>query len=241
MATQEIMTDNQPVEKDSQLIENEILSLEIRENIRRGVLNGLITKHEVTSYTNSKAKTDENNRYGVMQLIPNNFLVLPHMFSKEIVDENMNLAYSKKSNFIYTLIVCEQIGSNNTTKFLYSWKKWGRYYVAAPYYVKSSEKESEIMCSKPLDITKAVLGKKIKEISKRMKRLTNSSNSKKGFNRKMYKWCKDGSDNNFTVSNIEKTPVYWKAGGTNEESVGKMVQIHERDRSQKARLQFLQH
>ena len=238
MATQEIMTDNQPVEKDSQQIENEIISLEIREYIRRGVLrhlNGWITKYDVISYINSKeAKTDKNNRHGVMQLIPSELPVLPHFFPEEN-ENNLNLAYKENPRFIYTLYLCEQRGSN-ITKFLYSWNIGEIYLVAAPYYVKTSKEESDIMCSDPLDITEAVHSKNpVEEISERLKQLTNSSNSKNGFDNDMYKWRKDGSDNNFTVSS-KNTVVYWKEG--EGENAGIMVLIPKKDKSQRARLIF---
>ena len=122
MATQEIMVDNQPIEKeiepvkkDSQQIKNEKISLEIREYIRRGVskhLNGLITKYDVTSYTNRKeAKTDEKHRCGEMKLMPNELQVLPHFCPKA---KNMNLAYKEGSKFIYILYLCEKRKSNIT-------------------------------------------------------------------------------------------------------------------------------
>ena len=252
MATQEIMVDNQPIEKeiepvkkDSQQIKNEKISLEIRENIRRGVLKHLNrygTTYDVISYINSKeAKTDKNNRHGVMQLIPSELPVLPHFFPEEN-ENNLNLAYKENPRFIYTLYLCEQRGSN-ITKFLYSWNIGEIYLVAAPYYVKTSKEESDIMCSDPLDITEAVHSKNpVEEISERLKQLTNSSNSKKGFDNDMYEWCKDGhDDNNFIVSNIEQPPVYWKAGEIDEANVGKMVQVQESGSSSKARLQFLQY
>ena len=247
MATQEIMVDNQPIEKeiepvkkDSQQIKNEKISLEIREYIRRGVskhLNGLITKYDVTSYTNSKeAKTDEKHRCGEMKLMPNELQVHPQNFPEA---KNMNLAYKEESKFIYTLYLCEQEGST-ITKFLYSWEDGKEIYVAAPYYVETGKEESVIMCSDRLDITKAVHSKKpIKAISKRLKKLKNSSNSKKGFDKDMYKWRKhehhhdDDNDNNFTVSN-EKKVWYWKKG--EQENKGKIVQIQ--NKSGRARLIF---
>ena len=245
MATQEIMTDNQPVEKETQQTWNETISLKIREFIHRGILkdlNELMTKYDVISYTNSKeAKTDENDRRGVMQLIPNGLQIVPHVFLKDS-EHKMNLVYEKNPSFIYTLYLCEQRGSN-ITKFLYSWDIGDRYLVAAPYYVKTSKDESDIMCSNPLDITEAVISTNpVKQISERLDQLTNSSNSITGFEKDMYRWCKDGhDDNNFTVSNIEKPIVYWKAGEIEEANVGKMVQIQESGSSSKSHLQFLQY
>ena len=239
MATQEILTDNQPVEKEIEQTGNEI-SPEIKEYIRRGVrkhLNGLITKYDVTSYTNSKeAKTDEKHRGGEMKLIPNELQVLPHFCPKA---KNMNLAYKEESKFIYTLYLCEKRGST-ITKFIYSWEDGKEIYVAAPYYVETRKEESVIMCSNQLDITKAVHSKNpVKEISERLKQLTNSSNSKSGFDKAMHKWRKDEhDDNNFTVSNKNKV-VYWKEG--EGENVGKIVQIQGRNQAQRARLIFNKH
>ena len=245
MATQEIMTDNQPVEKEIQQTENEIISLKLREYIRRGVLrhiNGWITKYNVISYTNSKkAKTDENNRHGVMQLIPNKLQVLPHVFLKDIVDKDMNLAYRENPNFIYTLYLCEKRWSK-ITQFLYCWNIEGKYHAAAPYFVRTSRKEIDILCSNPFDITKVVLSKNpIMAISERLEQLTNTYNSKMGLDKDMYKWRRLGTDNNFAVSTNNRARMYWKVGEIDEEKVGKMVQIQELYTSEKARLQFLQH
>ena len=102
--------------------------------------------------------------------------------------------YNKESKFIYTLYLCEKRGCNTRiTRFLlYCWIEEDTYYAAAPYYVETRKEESVIMCSNWLDITKAVNSNKpIKTISERLKQLTNSSNSKKGFNKDMYKWHKD--------------------------------------------------
>ena len=156
MATQEINPDNQPVEREIEQTGNEI-SPEIKEYIRRGVrkhLNGLITKYDVTSYTNSKeAKTDKKHSGGEMKLTPSKFQVLP---------QDINLAYNKKSKDIYTvhsytLYLCEKRGCNTRIiRFLYCWIEEDTYYAVAPYYVKTSKKESVIMCNSWLDITKAV-------------------------------------------------------------------------------------
>ena len=186
-----------------------------------------------------------------MEIIKNDFQVHPHIFQDA---KEMNLAYIGKveDKKVYTLNICEQKGSD-ITRFIYSWNdEDNNYYTAAPYYapVNFGVANSEIMCSYHLNIKKAVNSEfPVEAISKKLKQLTNSSNSKSGFNNDLYRWCKyDHDDNNFTVSNKKsiwdfpfwQPHVYWKEGEIDKENVGKMVQIQGKNKgSQKAHLRFL--
>ena len=199
-----------------------------------------MTTYDVSSYTNSKeADGNETHRYGVMRIKENDFQVHPHIFPDA---KEMNLAYKEESKYIYTLNLCEQRGSN-ITKFIYSWNDGEKIYVAAPYYATTS---SEIMCSHHLNITEAVVSENPEAISKILKQLTNSSNSKSGFDNDLYRWRKYGhDDNNFTVSNkkawwnIFDPHTYWKEGKLDDD-IGKMIQIGGKNKeSQKVRLRFI--
>ena len=100
MATQETTIETQPIEKENQPVDDEIISLEIREKIRlalQSYLNAHGMKYTVISYTG--AETDENNRMGR--------IVLADDTSKRVVPDpyynNEHMMYIIRQQHIYTL------------------------------------------------------------------------------------------------------------------------------------------
>ena len=238
MATQEIPTETEPVEKEIQPVEKEIqpmdveiISLEIREIIRRALERHLNTegvKYEVISYTDSPyAERDENNLKGNISLANDNSnRVIPYTWY-----ENEHMIYNEIPAHRFTVYISTAILPIHDRRYLYFWTHQGRYYAMAPYFVLPSAKEdSVILCSDRLDVTKAVHSKDPeKAIEEALKQLTNRSNKEKGFNKEMYHWDSDGSDDNFTVSKPttkkKEDSWYWKAEEKKciTESKGKMV------------------
>ena len=246
MATQEITTETEPVEKEIQPVEKEIqpveketqpmdaefLSLENRENIRWALernLNKKGVKYEVISHTDSQnAERDDNNHIG--------YISLANRESNRVIPytcyDNEHMIHKEESAHVFTKYICTSIIIHDR-RYLYVWTHEGRYYAMAPYFVSPSVKEdSDILCSNRLDVTKAVLSKDpVKALIEALKQLANRSNNEKGFDKDMYHWDTDETDDKFTVSKPSKPSKpttkkkedswYWKVGEGN--CTGKMV------------------
>ena len=221
MATREVTTETQPVEKD--FIGKETISLEIREDIRKALqihldmLESAGSRHHdnytVISYTdNMNADKDDNNRLGrIMLANDESKRVIPDPFLN-----NEHLIYNKQPPHVYTVWVCTKTDGSDK-RFLYGWSNECKVYVIAPYCILPVEENSGVLCSHSLQVTNAVYGKQpIKALEKDLEKLSNRSNTKKGFNDDMYHWDAGGFDDNFSVLKkfIAAGSMYWKVGGT---------------------------
>ena len=242
MATKEITTVTQPVEKETQPVEteiqqteNEIISLKIREHIRKVLLSYLNT-HEVTytviSYTDSEdAETDANNRIGIMELANDNEKrVIPDPYYN-----NEHMMYNRRPQHIYTLYYCR---SDAGSRFLYGWSYEGRFYVIAPYYEPVGDNR-DVFCSYRLEVTQDVYGEHpFESIKVDLERLANRSNSQTGFDKDMYYWTSGTDDNDLNVYKLDSgEDWYWKARNSDSHNRGHMVLMT--NPAQKAQMKFV--